>query len=141
MTDQTSGTEPALVDPTPETVPTPTRYNTKAVIGLILAIVSVFFVLVPILNWIIAVPGIVLGVLGRNEIAGSGERSRELATAAVVVAALSAGFSLVLLIAIGSAAAGVAHQVGPGGVGDVCTSTTGDFTQQQLQDCFDSQDD
>jgi hypothetical protein len=115
------------------------KYNTKAVIGLILSVISIFFVLVPVLNWIIAVPGIILGVLGRGEVLSSGERSRDLATAAIVTGALSAGLSLVLLIAIGATAVGAAQQVGPGGDSDACTSTTGDFTQQQLQDCFDSQ--
>ena len=57
----------------------------------------------------------------------------------IVMVAQSVLLLVVLLIAIGATAVGVAHQVGPGGDSDACTSTTGDFTQQQLQDCFDSQ--
>lgn len=137
MTDATGGTEPVVVAPAADVAAA--KYNTKAVIGLILGVISIFFVLVPFLSLIVSVPAIILGVLGRTEIIASGERSRNLALAAIVVSALSAGLALVLLIAIGAVGIGVSRQVGPGGDSDACTSTTGDFTQKQLQACFDSQ--
>lgn len=141
MTDTSNEAEPAAaaVEPAPATMPVVAKYNTKAVIGLILSAISVLLVLVPVVNLLLAVPGIILGVLGRNEIAVSGERSRPVALGAIWLGALSAGLSLLLVIGVGVAGVGIAHQVHPGGDSDACTSTTGDFTQKQLQACFDSQ--
>ena len=44
-----------------------------------------------------------------------------------------------IIIGLGIAASQATRQITPGSDTDVCTSKTGDFTQKQLQACFDSQ--
>lgn len=120
--------------PTPIPVPPSGRYSTKAVVGLILAAVSVLFLLAPVLNWVTAVPAVILCHLALREITTTAERGREVAIAGLVIGYLTIGLTLLLLIT----AAGVSSvNTPPGQDHDACFTRT-EPTDKQVQQCVDS---
>ena len=110
------------------------RYSTKAVIGLILAIVSVLCLLVPVLNWALAIPGVILAHLAISEIKTTHDRGHEIAVAALVIGYAGIALTLVLLIA----SAGLANANTPPGQNHDACVTQSEPSDAQMQKCIDS---
>lgn len=113
------------------------RYNAKAALGLLLAVVSLLVVLLPPISWALSVPAAILAHLGRREIGSGLRRGREVAIGGLVIGYLSIAASLLFVlggIAVGHAVSGTAPSVDH----SACISTSEDISDQQLQQCVDS---
>ena len=118
------------------------RYNGKSVIGLIAGVISLLLLLLThasLISLVLGIVAVVLGHLGQREIRATNELSRPLACAALGTGYGSIAISLLLTIAALTVAAGAAD--GGGDVPDACTNSTGHFSHEQLQKCFDQTDD
>jgi uncharacterized membrane protein YidH (DUF202 family) len=124
---------PPLADPS--IAMTYQKYNTKAVISIILAVVALICCFNLFLVLLFGVPAVILGHLAYNETKAGGERGKELAMAGLVVGYSAFVLFLVVLTAF-SAGAGSVNRA-PGGNTDVCTWPT-EPTHAQEQKCFDS---
>lgn len=130
-------TQPPSVDgvgPADPDATTSGRYSTKAVLGLIFAIVSFVFVAVPILNWVIAIPAVLLSHLAVREIRATRDRGHDVALAGLVLGYLSIGVSVLILI---GAAVTVASNSPQGSDHGACVTRT-QPTERQMQACVDS---
>ena len=114
------------------------RYATKAVLALVLGVISLLLLLpASLLALLAAITAVILGHLAVREINGTGDRGREIAVGGLVTGYLTLGIAAIVMlgavITTGSIISTGSHVQEQ----DACTSKTGDFTQKQLQRCFD----
>lgn len=114
------------------------RYATKAVLALVLGAISLLLLLpASLLALLAAITAVILGHLAVRETSGSGDRGREIAVGGLVTGYLTIGIAAIVVlgavITTGSIISTGSHVQEQ----DACTSKTGDFTQKQLQRCFD----
>lgn len=120
-------------------VPGPSgRYATKAVLALVLGVISLLLLLpASLLALLAAITAVVLGHLAIREISSSGDRGRGIAAGGLATGYLTICIAAVVvlgaIITTGSIISTGPHVQER----DACTSKTGDFTQKQLQRCFD----
>lgn len=67
---------------------------TLAIIALIAGILSILNCWIPFVGIVLAVLGIIFGIVGRKQIVASGDGRTGIATAALIVSAIGAAFSI-----------------------------------------------